>query len=530
MRLNRSPLARALLASAAIAAAITLAGCETDNGNPSLAAKAMKPIPQKTLSEMAAKNMSKESPILIRLFKQESELEVWKEDSSGRMALLKSYPICRWSGDLGPKIKEGDRQAPEGFYTITPGQMNPASQYYLAFNMGFPNAYDKANDRTGNFLMIHGDCSSRGCYAMTDEQISEIYALARESFFGGQRSFQIQAYPFRMTAANLAKHRNNPNMPFWKMLKEGYDHFEVTRLEPKVEVCEKRYVFNPDQPAGATAPLNFSPRGQCPTFEVPAEIAAAVAEKRRKDEIAVAELVSRGTPTAPIKMATDGGMHQIFAEALQGGRVVKGRDGDIERIIPVAAPGTIPPHVNPPSNVIVANAPAPAAPAVAQPSPPARPASVVARATEPAPRAAQPTRTASAMPGLDATRNFLNQLFTTNDDAPTTSAVPAPPPRPADLRGSASAPARPAARPVAPVARPRPPATAVAEAKPRPLPEPEEAAPAPRLANAGAIRPQTPVSAFNGMPETRAAGPSLLTGAAPVLPSGSFGAGWNGLR
>ena len=126
------------------------------------------------------KNMPKDSPILVRIFKEESELEVWKQDTTGHFQLLKVYPICRWSGDLGPKVHEGDRQAPEGFYTITPGLMNPNSNYYLAINTGFPNAFDRANDRHGAFLMIHGDCSSRGCYAMTDEQIGEIYSLARE--------------------------------------------------------------------------------------------------------------------------------------------------------------------------------------------------------------------------------------------------------------------------------------------------------------------------------------------------------------
>ena len=122
--------------------------------------------------------------------------------------------------------------------------MNPNSNYYLAINTGFPNAYDRANGRTGAFLMIHGDCSSRGCYAMTDEQIAEIYALARESFFGGQKAFQIQAYPFRMTPTNMARHRNSPHMAFWRMLKQGYDHFEVTRREPKVDVCDRHYVFD----------------------------------------------------------------------------------------------------------------------------------------------------------------------------------------------------------------------------------------------------------------------------------------------
>jgi murein L,D-transpeptidase YafK len=170
------------------------------------------------LVDLEAKRMSKESPILVRIFKEEAELDVWKQDNSGRFALLRTYPICRWSGELGPKIKQGDRQAPEGFYTISPGQMNPNSSYYLAINTGFPNAYDRANGRTGAFLMIHGDCASAGCYAMTDEQIAEIYALAREAFFGGQKSFQLEAFPFRMTPLNMARHaeligRGAPTVP-----------------------------------------------------------------------------------------------------------------------------------------------------------------------------------------------------------------------------------------------------------------------------------------------------------------------------
>ena len=193
-----------------------------------LPTKANKELPPQLLSLLLQRNMPKRSPILIRIFKEESELEVWKQDTTGRFELLKVYPICRWSGDLGPKITEGDRQAPEGFYTITPGLMNPNSNYYLAINTGFPNAYDRANDRHGGFLMIYGDCSSRGCYAMTDEQIGEIYSLARESFLGGQPSFQIQAYPFRMTPTNLARHRTSPHLAFWKMLKVGNDHFEAT--------------------------------------------------------------------------------------------------------------------------------------------------------------------------------------------------------------------------------------------------------------------------------------------------------------
>src|SRR5258708_10656972 len=227
----------------------------------------MEPLSDRMEAENERKDLARESPILVRNFKEGSEVENWKEDKGGRFGLLNTYPICRWSGDLGPKFKQGDRQAPEGFYTITPGLMNPNSNYYLAINTGFPNAYDRANGRTGAFLMIHGDCSSAGCYAMTDEQIAEIYSLARESFFGGQKSFQIQAYPFRMTPLNMARHRNSPHMASGKCSSQGYDHFEVTRHEPKVDVCEKRYVF------AAEPSARFSPADRCPASRIPEEIA-----------------------------------------------------------------------------------------------------------------------------------------------------------------------------------------------------------------------------------------------------------------
>jgi murein L,D-transpeptidase YafK len=338
---------RGLLISAALTASLVLSGCNGDSLSPS--AKASKPIPEKLLKEIEAKNMDKGSPMLVRLFKQEAELEVWKQDRSGRFALLKTYPICRWSGDLGPKIREGDRQAPEGFYSITPGQMNPASSYYLSFNMGYPNAYDKAWGRTGSQLMVHGDCSSRGCYAMTDEQISEIYSLGRESFFGGQTAFQVQAYPFRMTAQNMAKYRSNPNMPFWRMLKEGNDHFEVSKLEPKIDVCEKRYVFDAEQPANASRPLTFNAAGKCPVYEINPEIAQAVAEKEQRDTAKVAELVSHGVSAPKSRAGIDGGMHPVFANKLPDAQSIAIADvNDYAVSANGAAPGTIPSHVNPP--------------------------------------------------------------------------------------------------------------------------------------------------------------------------------------
>jgi murein L,D-transpeptidase YafK len=284
----------------------------------------MQPLSEQMLAELKAKRMAKESPILIRIFKEESELEVWKPDDSGRFALLRTYPICRWSGELGPKIRQGDRQAPEGFYTITPGLMNPNSTQYLAINTGFPNAYDRANGRTGSFLMIHGGCSSAGCYAMTDEQIAEIYALAREAFFGGQKSFQLQAYPFRMTPVNLARHRNSPNIAFWKAIKDGYDLFEVTHLEPKVGVCDKNYVF------GAELRDNFA-AGRCPAYAVPEDIVAAVLDKQRRDDTETAELIHRGIPSAPITTGLDGGTNRAFLTAVKARSIASEGAIDDER-------------------------------------------------------------------------------------------------------------------------------------------------------------------------------------------------------
>ena len=274
-----------VLASAGLAATL-LTSC-TDLGN---IPKHLQPLPYPTKQLIEDKGMEDDAPIVLRIFKEDGEMEVWKQKrETGRYALLKKYDICKWSGKLGPKVKEGDRQAPEGFYTVTPAQMNPKSSYHLSFNIGFPNAYDRAHERTGSHLMVHGACSSRGCYSMDDEQIQEIYTLARLSFQGGQRAFQVQAYPFRMTPANLAKHRNDANIEFWQMLKEGHDHFQVTGQPPKVDVCAKRYVFNSVAVEGVT----FNPTAECPEMSVPDPIRLAVHKKIEKDTAKTQIIVAR---------------------------------------------------------------------------------------------------------------------------------------------------------------------------------------------------------------------------------------------
>jgi murein L,D-transpeptidase YafK len=366
-------LLRALITSAALAAVgAFLAGCDADQVSLANNSKANQPVPPKLVAAMAEKNMDLQSPILIRLFKEEAELEVWKQDRSGKFALLKTYPICRWSGDLGPKVREGDRQAPEGFYTITPAQMNPQSAYYLSFNTGYPNAYDRSLGHTGSELMVHGDCSSRGCYAMTDEQIAEIYALGRESFFGGQKAFQFEAFPFHMTPLNMARHRNNPNMAFWKMIKEGYDHFEITHQEPKVDFCEKHYVFDAARAPDATKDPVFEASAKCPPYVVPDELAQATREKQQQDEAEFAKLVAKGTPVAKLNTGIDGGMNEVFASRVPGASTGLSDGGEGQGLALAGfqkLPGTIPGTVNPPhapgatnSDEAVAAAPAVSAP------------------------------------------------------------------------------------------------------------------------------------------------------------------------
>jgi len=295
--------ARLVTAGLLLGVGFALAGCDDQYSQGS--GRSLTPISQQTLALMSSIGSDANAPVIFRAYKKEAEFEIWKQKSDGQYSLLKTYPMCRWSGQLGPKKREGDRQVPEGFYTIAPSQMNPNSHYYLSMNVGYPNAYDRAWDREGGDIMVHGICSSRGCFSMTDPQIAEIYAIARDAFNAGQRQIQFQSYPFRMTAENLAKFRYDPNIAFWKELKNGADHFEVTKAEVPVTVCNRHYVF------GAKAEGEVSAREACPKLNRDPDTESAVAEKAGKDEAQVAEFVAKGVK--PIMLVyDDGGQHPSF--------------------------------------------------------------------------------------------------------------------------------------------------------------------------------------------------------------------------
>lgn len=271
-----------------------LAGCSQAIDSTSNSNAANNPLPKATQDLLLAKGMRIDAPIFIRIFKKESELEVWKQKEDGLFHPFKSYPICNFSGTLGPKLKQGDKQAPEGFYRVSRGQMNPNSKFHLSFNLGYPNAYDRSYRRTGANLMVHGDCRSAGCYAMTDALVEEIYALAREAFEGGQKSFDVHAYPFRMTSKNMAKHNKSRWFKFWKDLKKGYDEFELTRLPPKIRVCERRYQVNP---AFADYEHQINPAGPCPG-------SPGFTPVRRPPQLTIAKS-DRGRNADPIRQAIE---------------------------------------------------------------------------------------------------------------------------------------------------------------------------------------------------------------------------------
>jgi len=183
-------------------------------------------------------------PVYLRAFKEEKQLEMWiRRRDTGKYDLFRTWEIAMLSGKAGPKLVEGDGQVPEGFYFVPLSGMKPDSTFHLAFNIGYPNAYDRAQGRDGTFIMIHGNRVSIGCLAMTDEKIEEIYTLCDAGLAGGQAFFRVHIFPFRMGAERLAKEANNEWHGFWQNLKEGYDHFERERIPPEVSVDGGRYRF-----------------------------------------------------------------------------------------------------------------------------------------------------------------------------------------------------------------------------------------------------------------------------------------------
>ena len=235
---------------------------------------------------LASKGLKAGDAIFIRIFKAESELEIWLR-SGNRFVLLDIYPICHWSGTIGPKIHEGDKQTPEGFYEVTRQQLHLIGRHPRSLNLGFPNAFDKSMQRTGSYILVHGGCSSIGCFAMTNTVIAEVYDLAERALKSGQDRVQVHVFPFRMTPVNMQRHASSEWLPFWTNLKEGYDAFEQTKLPPQVGICDKRYNIQATAPEEGAAP---GPLAVC------GETLAAVSEWDRLTTAVQQQLIKSSHP------------------------------------------------------------------------------------------------------------------------------------------------------------------------------------------------------------------------------------------
>ena len=240
------------------ALALILAACSSRTPETQRDSRLIRRPPNPTLQDrLEARGFRFGAPAFIRIFKKEEVLEVWLQKDSGEYALFLDYPICIYSGELGPKTREGDKQSPEGFYAVGREAMNPNSQYHLSFNLGYPNAYDRAHGYSGSMLMVHGKCVSIGCYAMGDRQIEEIYTLVGSALQRGQPYVRVHAFPFRMTDANLAAYSEHRWYDFWRMLKPGYDYFETYHQPPEIDVIGGQYALSERNPH--RAPLPGSP-------------------------------------------------------------------------------------------------------------------------------------------------------------------------------------------------------------------------------------------------------------------------------
>lgn len=216
--------------------------------------------------------------IFFRVFKREQELELWvRESGAERFTLLKSYPVCAVSGELGPKRRQGDLQVPEGFYDID--IFNPASRYHLSMRVNYPNRVDRRRsegDTPGGDIYIHGGCATIGCVPVTDEYIEELYLVAAAARDAGQRRIPVHIFPTRLDADGLewlekSFGNNREEMAFWRNLGEGYRSFEATRVVPRIGYDGSRYTFAPprsQKPLGAPArPIILA--GRTPTLLQP---------------------------------------------------------------------------------------------------------------------------------------------------------------------------------------------------------------------------------------------------------------------
>jgi len=320
---------------------------------------------------LTAKGLKPGAAMFIRIFKSESELEVWMQKGT-QYVLFATYPICHWAGTIGPKLREGDKQNPEGFYSVGARQLHRIGRWPRSLNIGFPNTFDRAHGRTGSYILVHGGCSSVGCFAMTNAVMAEIFALSEQSLRAGQARIDLHVFPFRTTEANLATQAQSPWLDFWRNLKEGYDAFEQTRLPPRIGICDRRYVLEPQRPGevGDEGPLASCGVSRAALVEPSSQSLAAlppdwpqptplsVQEQSVKVQLGP-QPASEETkqPTHPLRSAYSGTPLPPLPSIIEQSQLLPPRESRSSRgpRLATAAPMAVPPATRPPCNIGLAS-------------------------------------------------------------------------------------------------------------------------------------------------------------------------------
>ncbi|MBM9513528.1 L,D-transpeptidase family protein [Desulfogranum marinum] len=222
-----------------------IAPCNATEGSPTggKAGHFFSAIQNEVGHKLSARGLTLGNQVFIRILKLPGILELWvKKDTT--FELFSSYPICTYSGYPGPKLREGDLQSPEGFYHVRRNQLNPTSSYHLAFDIGYPNLYDLNNHRDGSNIMIHGGCSSTGCFAMGDKKMEEIYVTVQQALLAGQQKVEVHIFPFALTKPNLERFSQSPWINFWKSMAPMYIFFEKRKQLPIITVVKNSYSLN----------------------------------------------------------------------------------------------------------------------------------------------------------------------------------------------------------------------------------------------------------------------------------------------
>ena len=288
-----------------------------DNAQQSGDKSAPRPEFESLKRRLADKDVTLGSPIMIRIFKSEGEFEVWAQKGT-RFELLATYPVCNWSGKLGPKLTEGDRQSPEGLYSIGASQLHRTGRWPRSLDIGYPNTYDKAHGRTGSFILVHGGCTTIGCFAMTDPIIQEIFTLSEAALVHGQERIQVHVFPFRMTKQNMDRHAQSQWTAFWANLKTAYDAFEQTRAPPEVRVCGNRYEIGETAAADEHCSENVSEA----SVLSPAVInAVRIARLRKIRRARIAQRAARARQVRQAQRARHAGVSRAGRMALGGPKV-----------------------------------------------------------------------------------------------------------------------------------------------------------------------------------------------------------------